>query len=292
MNPLITLDVTQWNGRYLSSFTRDAIDALEDGKVLFMPNLRFELLPGEAALLDPIWLKSGSKNIGFDPRTAMVSHTSAVGAELVQLTWMLERFAKYARQLVTHLCSGYSQHLKDGMTSLRPVEVSGRKSSDRKDDTRLHVDAFASRPTGGQRLLRVFHNINPRGEPRVWEIGAPMRSVAEIYLNRIRPQLPGSAWLMQQLGVVKGRRTEYDHLMLHLHDLAKLDEKRQLTCERTRVEFPAHSTWVVFTDGVEHAVMSGQHLLEQTFYVPVGAMHDEGKAPLRVLERMRHRALL
>jgi len=43
---------------------------------------------------------------------------------------------------------------------------------------------------------------------------------------------------------------------------------------------------------VEHAVLAGQHLLEQTFFLPVIAMHAEGKAPLRVLERMRHRALV
>lgn len=292
MNPLITLDITQWTERHLPSVTAAATDALEDGEVLFMPNLRFDLAPGEAALLDPKFLMSGAKNIGFDPRTGRLSHTCATGTDLSHLTWMLARYASCARQLVTHLCPDYVAALKDGMTSLRPAQVHGRESSVRKDDTRLHVDAFASRPTGGSRLLRVFHNINPRGEPRVWEIGAPMKSVAEIYLNRARAQVPGSAWLMQKLGIVKGRRTEYDHLMLQLHDLAKLDEKRQMSCERARVELPAHSTWMVYTDGVEHAVMAGQYLLEQTFYLPAAAMRNESKAPLHVLERMRHRALV
>lgn len=292
MDPLITLDVTHWNERHLPSVTHAATDALEDGKVLFLPNLKFDLMPDEAALIDPKWLKAGSKNIGFDPRTGKVSHTCATSAELGHLTWMLARYSKCARQLVTHLCPDYALHLKDGMTSLRPAQIVGRETSVRKDDTRLHVDAFASRPTGGLRLLRVFHNINPRGEPRVWDIGAPMKTVAEIYLDRVPRQIPGSAWLMQRLGIVKGRRTEYDHLMLQLHDLAKLDDKRQQSCTRTRVELPAHSTWIVFTDGVEHAVMAGQFLLEQTFYLPAAAMHDESKAPLRVLERMRHHALV
>ena len=49
---------------------------------------------------------------------------------------------------------------------------------------------------------------------------------------------------MEKLGIVKGRRTEYDHVMLNLHDLAKLDEERQRTCARTRVELPAHATWI------------------------------------------------
>ncbi len=292
MNPLIPLDITQWTERHLPSVTAAATEALEDGRVLFMPNLRFELVPGEAALLDPKFLTAGAKNIGFDPRTGKLSHTCATGTDLSHLTWLLARYASCARQLVTHLCPDYAAGLQDGMTSLRPAEVRGRESSVRKDDTRLHVDAFASRPTGGLRLLRVFHNINPRGEPRIWEIGAPMKTVAEIYLDRVRAPAPGSAWLLQKLGIVKGRRTEYDHLMLQLHDLAKLDEKRQASCERTRVELPAHSTWIVYTDGVEHAVVAGQYLLEQTFYLPAAAMRNESKAPLHVLERMRHRALV
>ncbi len=292
MNPLITLDITHWNERHLPSVTGAATDALEDGKILFMPNLRFELLPPEVALLDPKYLSAGSKNIGFDPRSGKLSHAVAATADVGHLTWLLARYSSCARQLVTRLCPDYAPDLKDGMTSLRPAEVRDRATSVRKDDSRLHVDAFASRPTGGQRLLRVFHNINPRGEPRIWEIGAPLKAVAEIYVPRARAQVPGSAWLMQHLGISKGRRTEYDHLMLQLHDLAKLDDARQLSCERTRVELPAHSTWIVYTDGVEHAVMAGQYLLEQTFYLPVAAMRDESKAPLHVLQRMLHRALV
>jgi len=292
MNPLITLDVTHWNERHLASVTAAATDALEDGRVLFMPHLNFELMAGERELLDPKWLAPGSKNISYDPRVDAIGHTSATSADLGHLTWLLARYARLTRELVTHLCPDYAPHLRDGLTSLRPAEVRDRATSIRKDDTRLHVDAFASRPTGGLRILRVFHNINPRGEPRIWELGAPTADVAKVYLDRIPQPLPGSAWLMEKLGIVKGRRTEYDHLMLNLHDLAKLDDERQRTCARTRVELPAHATWIVFTDGVEHAVLAGQHLLEQTFYLPVTAMHEEGKAPLRVLERMRHHALV
>jgi len=291
-NPLVTLDLTNCNERHLPSVTTAATDALEDGKVLLMPHLNFELMPGEAPLLDPKWLAAGAKNISYDPRADAIGHTSATGAELVHLVSLLARYAKFARKLVTHLCPDYAPHLLVGLTSLRPAEVCGRECSIRQDDTRLHVDAFASRPTGGLRILRVFHNLNPRGEPRIWELGAPTKAVAQLYLDQVPRQLPGSAWLLEKLGIVKGRRTEYDHVMLNLHDLAKLDDERQRTCARTRVALPAHATWMVFTDGVEHAVLAGQHLLEQTFFLPVTAMRTEGKAPLRVLERMRHRALV
>ena len=42
---------------------------------------------------------------------------------------------------------------------------------------------------------------------------------------------------------------------------------------------------------VSHAAMAGQYQLEQTFLVPVSAMLDERRAPLRVLERIKGRRL-
>ena len=291
MHPLITMNVKHWNENQAPSLAAAATDALEDGYVLFMPNLGFEIDTDEAELLDPRWLAPGAKNISYDPLTDAVKHAAATGQALTRLTSMLARYAKFTRELVTHLCPDYAAGLRDGLTSFRPVKVQGRESSRRKDDTRLHVDAFTSRPTGGLRILRVFHNLNPQGEPRVWDIGESMKEVANIYLDRVPPQLPGSAWMLDQLGIVKGQRSEYDHLMLNLHDKAKLDDERQQSCKRTRIELPAHTTWMVFTDGVEHAVLAGQYLLEQTFFLPVNAMHDENKAPLRILEQLTLRAL-
>jgi hypothetical protein len=40
-----------------------------------------------------------------------------------------------------------------------------------------------------------------------------------------------------------------------------------------------------------HAALSGHCALEQTFHLPVDAMADPAKAPLRVLERLTGRAL-
>ena len=53
----------------------------------------------------------------------------------------------------------------------------------------------------------------------------------------------------------------------------------------------AGTTWVAFTDQVSHAAMAGQYQLEQTFLLPVDAMMDENRSPLRVLERQFGRRL-
>ena len=186
----------------------------------------------------------------------------------------------------------YADALRFGLTSFRPVEATGRAQSPRHDDTRLHVDAFPSRPTGGQRILRVFCNVNPAGRPRVWEVGEPFEAVAEHFAPRLSMPAPGSAWLMQALGITKGRRSAYDHCMLQLHDRAKFDDAYQRASPRTHAEFTPGSTWVVFTDRVMHAALAGQFLFEQTFYVPIAAMQDPARAPFKVLERTLGRALV
>src|SRR5439155_6037276 len=101
----------------------------------------------------------------------------------------------------------------------------------------------------------------------------------------------GVAPILQWLRVTKSRRTPYDALMLQLHDRMKADEEYQAHCAQTAVDFPAGSTWIAFTDQVSHAAMAGQYQLEQTFMLPVDAMEDEQRSPLRVLERIKGRRL-
>lgn len=52
----------------------------------------------------------------------------------------------------------------------------------RKDDSRLHVDAFPSRPNYGERIIRIFTNINPHGEARSWRVGEDFTQLASRYL--------------------------------------------------------------------------------------------------------------
>jgi hypothetical protein len=94
------------------------------------------------------------------------------------------------------------------------------------------------------------------------------------------------AMLLQRLGVTKSLRSPYDHIMMHLHDLMKGDAAYQRDCPQQTVAFAPGSTWVCFSDQTSHAVMSGQHMLEQTLHLPVSAMRDAAKAPLAVLESL------
>jgi hypothetical protein len=270
----------------------DAQARLEAGSVVFMPQLPFTLEASEQRFLSPTWSERGAKNISYDPAKRELRHASAEdNRDSGDLATMMHRFAEQSRAIVSTLCAGYGESIRWGLTSFRPLQITGRSTSPKKDDTRLHVDAFASRPTAGLRILRVFANVNPHGEPRVWEIGEPFENLVAQFKGRIRAQSAMSAWLLEQLHITKTRRTAYDDLMLKLHDGAKLDASYQQSLQRTRFDFPAGSTWVVFTDYVMHAALSGQYLLEQTFYVPVEAMREPSRAPLRILESVYERPL-
>ena len=288
---LTTLPFTDWTPALGLQQAAQATAALERGNILFLPQLAFGLSPDERRFLDPRWLAAGAKNISYDPRSATINHTSAGGSERAALAALMARFAQRARSLLLALCPHYAAALEYGLTSFRPAAVEGRPSSARKDDTRVHIDAFASRPNQGRRILRVFCNVNPGKEPRAWNVGEPFEDVACRFRSRIPPQWPGSARLLAALGVTKGRRSAYDHIMLNLHDRAKLDADYQRDVPKQHVEFPPGSTWVVYTDRVMHAALGGQFLCEQTFYLPVAAMQEERYAPLRVLERLWQRRL-
>ena len=79
--------------------------------------------------------------------------------------------------------------------------------------------------------------------------------------------------------------------MLGLHDHGKMDEDWQRTTDYSRFEFPPGSTWICYSDQVLHAALSGQYMMEQTYYLPVAAMAWPERSPLKVLERLKGHAL-
>ena len=185
----------------------------------------------------------------------------------------------------------YESSITQARTSFRPVEILGRATSWRKDDTRLHVDSSPSSPVQDKRILRIFCNVNPDGRGRYWRLGESFPSVAARYLPSLSPPAWGSSQFLRLCRITKSRRSAYDHFMLQLHDRMKADSDYQSGANQSTYDFPAGSTWIAFTDQVSHAAMTGQHLFEQTFYLPVASMMDPSRSPLRVLERLTGQTL-
>jgi hypothetical protein len=264
--------------------------ALESGDVILMPQLSFGVKPEEAVIFTPSILGS-SKNASYDPATGRLGGTTAAGRDGDTLRTFIHRFSESAAALVAQLVPAYRDRLVRGRASFRPAEIAGRQSSWRKDDTRLHVDSFPANPSGGRRILRVFSNVNPEGRPRAWRLGDDFESVARRFAPQLRVPFPGVGQLLALVRVTRTPRSAYDALMLQLHDCMKGDEAFQRQSPQTRVDLPAGSTWMAFTDQVSHAATAGQYQLEQTFLLPVDAMREPERSPLRVLERIKQRRL-
>ncbi|HTI83721.1 MAG TPA: Kdo hydroxylase family protein [Acetobacteraceae bacterium] len=284
------LPLHTWQGPFNTAVCTQATEALESGRVL-LADLPFGMSPDEAFLLSPSIMGSERKNISYDPATGDLANSSLSGPQADCLKEMLRRFGDAAEALLRDLLPGYATGLQRARTSFRPAEIAGRDYSPRHDDRLLHVDAFPSRPMNGRRILRLFCNVAPDGIARAWRVGEPFADFARRFLPRTGHAFSGTAWFLERLGLTKGRRSEYDRIMLRLHDTGKLDSTYQSSAPRADIEFPAGSTWVCFTDQVLHAALAGHCALEQTFHLPISSMAHPERSPLRVLERLSGRSL-
>src|SRR5207249_4684224 len=125
---------------------------------------------------------------------------------------------------------------------------------------------------------RVFTNINPI-RARSWIVGEGFAQLAARYahaagLERLvhaHGSLPQKVWRgagsILRIFTPGAPRTAYDAFMLHFHDWLKENEDYQQHGAKTPIDFPPGCTWLVYTDSVPHAVLTGQFALEQTFIV-------------------------
>jgi 3-deoxy-D-manno-octulosonic acid hydroxylase-like protein len=282
---------TGWTDAASPDTAGGAAATLEQGAVLFLPDLSFPVDSDEASMFAPAAHASAAKNTSYDPSSGHVGGTTLGGDNLRRLQRLMTRFSDSAAALVHNLLPRYRGRIERARASFRPCEIGGRAMSWRKDDSRLHIDSFPATPVHGRRILRVFSNVNPVGQPRSWRVGQDFEAVAARFDDALSLPWPGSAAMLAALHVTKTRRSLYDSLMLRLHDAMKADADFQARSEQTPMDFPAGSTWIALTDQVSHAAMSGQYQLEQTFLLPIDALIDESRSPLRILERMKGRRL-
>lgn len=289
---VLSLPVADWSANIDKDASDAAITALESGKVIYLPNLGFSLTDQEKLRLDERVVEKGRKNISYRANVADVNGVANERDRLV-IKALLARHHQNTSKLINQLLPDYVSSMHSAVNSLRlhPVNQWTKSSSWRKDDRRLHVDAFPSRPIQGQRIIRVFTNIHPGTEARVWRIGDAFANIARHFLPQCKTYRHLNSWLQHKLHITKSRRTHYDHLMLGLHDAMKADSQYQREGRQLEVQFPPDSSWICFSDQTAHAAMSGQFMLEQTYLIPVTAMRYPEKSPLRVLEGMLQKPL-
>ncbi|MGS0742057.1 Kdo hydroxylase family protein [Glaciimonas sp. GG7] len=285
---IVQIDSADW---HVTQSNQAWISALEAGKLLYFPQLTFQLTQDERRFLTPAVRAPKSRNISLNAEGQL---KGAIGdaEDQAAMAAMVGRFRTQAQQLIAALLPAYSDVVRLAPTSYRPMQVETRAQSWRADDKRMHIDAFPSRPNYGERILRVFANVNPDGVPRVWRVGEPFEDVAQRFLPRAKAYSRWQAQLLSALHITKSLRSEYDHLMLQLHDAMKSDLAYQTDGPQVTMPFAAGSVWVCFSDQTPHAVMSGQYMLEQTLHLPPTRQYDPSASPLAILTRLTGRSLI
>jgi hypothetical protein len=192
---------------------------------------------------------------------------------------------------------------KTDYASFRSIEEKGRQLPLKKRNDLLHVDAFPTRPVFGNLILRCFTNVNP-SQSREWVTGDPFAELAPreaqnaglagfaagagTFAHNLRRSVTRG---LRGLGLPIVDRSPYDAFMLHFHDWLKGNRQYQESTRKYRFALPPGSTWMVFTDVVPHAVMSGRLALEQTMIVSRGSLRNAELAPSAILERIAGCAL-
>jgi hypothetical protein len=274
-------------------------EQLERGHILFFPRTPFTLSEDERAfLLGQKQAGAGyHKNIAYRPGEDRLTGIGKMPtADAGRLRGILRGYSESAARLVTELLPAYDGAFRKDFASYRSIEEEGRQARLTARNDLAHVDAFPTRPTHGDRILRVFTNLNPsRG--RVWVTSETFEGLAERFARQVGiPEARGGAALSfarlaRALGLRQWGRSPYDAFMLRFHDFLKQNSEFQEHGTKQRWEFPPNSTWICYTDTVSHAVLSGQYALEQTFIVSQKAMVVPELAPIRILERICGHAL-
>ncbi len=285
---IVEVNISKWDA---PSSQNQLITDLESGKVLHFTNLEFPVSEIEQQYFTSEIRDKKSRNISLNISGELKGVIKNNEAES-NLAAMMTRYRTQSHLLVNTILPRYKDHLHLAPTSFRPNQIVTRNQSWRADDKRLHVDAFPSRPNYGERILRVFINVNPNKVPRVWRIGEPFEAIVDRFLADTKPYSAWQAKVLNAFGITKSLRSEYDHLMLQLHDSMKRDLNYQRNCPQLTVEFPTGSVWICFSDQTSHAAMSGQFMMEQTFHLPALNQYNPNTSPLAILRNHMGRELI
>jgi hypothetical protein len=277
----------------------DPHEILERGDIVVFRETPFDVPAAEREFILSVKLNPEfHKNIAYKPKTDRISGVAKLEADSVaRLHSTLRDYSKRTVEFAARVLPRYQSRWRLDYASLRPVEEQGRELPLKKRNDLLHTDAFPTRPTNGDLILRIFTNVNP-SKARVWITSDPFEALAKRYAadaglaTVARPDpLFGLRRTLGVLGLPVIARSPYDRFMLGFHDYLKMNEAFQRDCAKYRFEFPPGATWMVFTDVVPHSVESGQFAMEQTMIVSHESLADPGRAPIAILEKLAGRGL-
>ncbi|MFA9477135.1 Kdo hydroxylase family protein [Phycisphaerales bacterium AB-hyl4] len=269
---------------------------IESGDVLFFPTTPFEISDEDRQfLLAQKQSERFHKNISYRPKQDRLKGVDADNSEaFAKMHDVMRRYSQQAIDFCARFLPQYAEQWRIDYASFRPIEEKGRKVKFKARNDLIHVDSFPTRPSHGNRLMRIFTNINMDRE-RVWVSAGTFEQLAERYAKDAGLPQPPSAITklgrqavsaMAKAGLPVIDRPDYDRFMLKFHDYLKHHPEVQDHAKGEQWAFPPGSTWMCFTDTTSHGCLSGQYALEQTFMVARESLAAPDVAPISVLERM------
>lgn len=275
---MTSTDQRFWNETSLAS-------RLEAGELIHWPVCPFPVPEGaDAAFLRTHF--TDSPDIALDPRGGRLDDSRGLMPhDAERLANLLREFSRTATGWLANELPEYAGQWHCDRATLRPEEEATRLMRLNARNDLLHVDCFPDRPAAGRRLLRLFVNLNP-DEPRVWNTSVVFRTL----LDRVRvPSLTEDEWCQPLNGLQRllqrdwSGRPAYDSFFLRLQQSLRTDDEFQERSPKRLWSFAPGSAWLLFADGLSHAVLRGQFALEHSYFVPAGALVCRETSPLRQL---------
>jgi hypothetical protein len=279
---------------------------MEKAEVVFFdtPPVELPSVPDLDFLRDGLPRELQVKNISYHPESNSIPRFEAAPEVKDRVERILRAHGQRVEAFLRRTCPDFVPGWTLGTTSFRSIEEQGRKLKPRSSNELVHIDAGAYGATNGARILRFFVNIHPSRD-RVWgtkgSFNALMARHRELWdvarggksrvtidkgpLDKAYSGLIGAASKLYPLMRVIDS-SPYDRSMRRIHNYMKENESFRDSREGYQeIHFPPLSAWMVFTDGISHSVLTGQHALVTTVLIPLENCRIPNLAPYQVLAR-------
>jgi hypothetical protein len=288
----------------LSQLGPDALsDELERARIVYFPECPVNLPSSQdlAFLREELarhvvrknisYYRDGDRLTGLDAQADLVERTRAI----------LRAYGASVEKFLARTMPNFFRGCRTGTTSFRPFEEQGRALKPHASNELVHVDAGAYGATHGDRVLRFFTNVHPQKE-RVWVSKGSFPELYRRYGKAAGVEPKNSADVEERswdkaysrlIGLAATRVTAfkvidsspYDRLMRRFHNFMKDTAAfQQDPTGHQQFAFKPFSSWMVLTDAVSHACISGQHAFADTFIVPLQNCRLREQAPFELLK--------
>ena len=292
--------------RFDSASPVEIEDAMERSEVVFFERCPVEL-PSDA---DLEFMRTGLprelqvKNISYHPESDSIPRFEAAPDVRERIERILRAHGQRVEALLRRATPDFVPGWTLGTTSFRSIEEQGRKLKPRSSNELVHIDAGAYGATNGARILRFFVNIHPTRD-RVWGTKGGFGALLERHRELVEAAKGGHGRVVLEKGPIdrlySGMVTAlskvyplfqvidsspYDRSMRRIHNYMKENPAFRDSREGYQeIHFPPLSSWMVFTDGISHSVLTGQHALVTTVLIPLANARNPALAPFNVLGR-------